>query len=42
MMGMEFTDEQKVFVESGPSRIGHIYRKARFLAILTKGLVSRI
>ena len=25
MMGMEFDDDQKVFVEAGPSRIGHIY-----------------
>ena len=37
MMGMEFTDEQKVFVESGPSRIGHIYRKARFIGYLDEG-----
>ncbi len=34
MMGHEFTDEQKVFVEPGPSRIGNIYHKSRFIAYL--------
>lgn len=31
MMGQEFTDEQKVFVEPGPDRIGHIYHKVRYV-----------
>jgi FtsP/CotA-like multicopper oxidase with cupredoxin domain len=30
MMGQEFSDDQKVFVEPGPNRIGHIYHKMRY------------
>ncbi len=31
MMGEEFTEDQKVFVEPGPSRIGRIYHKVRYV-----------
>ena len=31
MMGMPFSDGQNVFVEPGPSRIGSIYRKIRYI-----------
>ena len=33
-MDMDFTDDQKVFVEPGPSRIGSIYRKAMYIGYL--------
>ena len=31
MMGADFTDDQKVFVEPGSDRIGHIYHKVRYI-----------
>ena len=31
MMGMEFSEDQNVFVEPGPSRIGSIYHKIRYI-----------
>ncbi len=32
MMGMEFNDDQNVFVEAGPSRIGSVYHKVLYIA----------
>jgi len=31
MMGTDFTDDQKVYYEPGPSRIGHVYHKIRYI-----------
>jgi manganese oxidase len=36
MMGQDFDDDQKVFVGAGPSRIGSIYHKARYVGYLDK------
>ena len=41
MMGGEFNEDQKVFVEAGPSRIGSIYRKSRFIGYLDEGFTKK-
>jgi FtsP/CotA-like multicopper oxidase with cupredoxin domain len=41
MMGGDFNDDQKVFVEKGPSRIGSTYHMARFIGYLDKDFTSK-
>ena len=41
MMGGEFNEDQKVFVEPGPSRIGSIYHKSRFIGYLDKDFTKK-
>ncbi|MCB2110416.1 MAG: multicopper oxidase domain-containing protein [Defluviimonas sp.] len=41
MMGMEFDDDQKVFVEPGPSRIGSVYHKVHYVGYTDADFTTR-
>ena len=42
MMGSDYTDDQKVFVEPGPDRIGHIYHKVRYVGYADAGFTEKL
>lgn len=42
MMGTDYTDDQKVFVEAGPGRIGSIYTKIRYIGYTDETFSTKV
>lgn len=42
MMGSAYTDDQKVFVEPGSDRIGHVYHKVRYVGYTDAGFTQKL